>query len=108
MRFKSCLLFFCGFFLPVLSHADWRDPTRPGNQSFSPSPIKRGEAAVNLSAIWFSQKGKRATINGKTLHQGQKLADNIRLLKITPHYVVIDDAGITKKLSLIPPLSDPR
>jgi len=105
---KSYFLLFSLLIFPILNQAAWRDPTRPGNQSFSSHQVKAGATALNLSAIWISQYNKRATINGKTVQQGQKLAHNMTVLKINSHYVLIDHAGTTKKLSLIPALSDKR
>lgn len=101
MLSKSSFVTF-SLMLPLLGQAEWRDPTRPGNLSPSDIQVKTSQAPLKLSATWISQTNKRATINGKTVQQGQKLDHNITVLKIAPHYVLINDAGITKKLLLVP------
>jgi len=88
--------------------AELRDPTLPGNlppAQFAELPS--GEAALNLTGIWISDTARRATINGDTVTAGQTLADGSRLLKIRPHYVLVRQNGVDKKLYLVPSVKKP-
>ncbi len=81
--------------------AQFRDPTKPINTpTTGHSPATQSQGIV-LSAIWLSYRSKRATLNGKTLKQGESFND-ITLLKVKQNSVLIKYLGLVKRLYLIP------
>ena len=81
--------------------AQFRDPTQPAHINVVNTTAQTHHEGVSLSAIWYSEHSKRATLNGKTLKQGQSFND-ITLLKIKQNAVVINYQGLIKTLYLIP------
>lgn len=86
------------------SAAETRDPTMPGNlppitgiADGIDSPIQ-----MNVTAIRISADSRIAIINGATVKRGEQLGDDVRILKIMPHYVLVDYHGDRKKLYLVP------
>lgn len=91
------------FFL--LSHnsaqAKFRDPTRPLNISTPEQSSSQQKQGPMLSAIWHTDTSKHATINGKTLNQGETF-NNLTLLKVRENSVLIKHHDLIKTLYLIP------
>lgn len=96
------LLMTLALLTPLISNAEIRDPTQPGNlpqhQLIDP---QSGDTPLILTAIWISNEARRATINGLTLKTGQNLDDGTRILKIHPRYVLVRQHGVNKKLYLV-------
>lgn len=88
----------------ALSHADFKDPTKP-NYAPSASVIKEDAATAAdepvLSAIWITSTTKRATINGVTAKQGQTILNNVKIIKITRNTVLLNHNGSIKTLRLL-------
>jgi hypothetical protein len=88
--------------------AELRDPTLPGNlphaEVFS---LASGETIFNLSSIWIAGNNRHAVINGISVSPGQTLPDGSRVLKILPHYVLVNQKGGNKKIYLVPSVKNP-
>jgi len=91
----------CFLMLSQAAAAQFRDPTKPVNTPTAEhSPTIQNQGIV-LSAIWLSHLSKRATLNGKTLKQGESF-NGITLLKVKKNSVLIKHQGLVKSLYLIP------
>jgi len=91
----------CFLILSQAAVAQFRDPTKPvTTPTTEHSPTIQNQGIV-LSAIWLSHRSKRATLNGKTLKQGESFND-ITLLKVKKNSVLIKHQGLVKSLYLIP------
>ncbi len=107
--FKQYPFFLAILLIPIGAIADLHDPTLPGNlppvQSIALE--NNGEAKLNLTAIWISNKARRAIINGTTVTAGQALTGGTHILKIHLHYVLIRQNGRNKQLYLVPFVKHP-
>jgi len=92
----------CFLILSQAAVAQFRDPTRPADlpTAAEHSPTLQNQGTV-LSAIWLSKFSKRATLNGKTLKQGESFND-FTLLKVKQNSVLIKHQELIKTLYLIP------
>lgn len=81
--------------------AQFRDPTKPVNMPTAEHSPTIQDQGIVLSAIWISSMAKRATLNGKTLKQGESFND-ITLLKVNQNSVLVKHQGLVKSLYLIP------
>lgn len=89
------------------ANAEYRDPTRPGNLPVSQAASTTQQSAdttLDLTAILISDSSKHAIINGITVKVGQHLNNDTRILNIQPHFVLIRQRGVIKKLYLVPSL----
>lgn len=97
--------------LPVLGRADFQDPTKPDYPPPSTSHSDSGSTETagkwELSAIWITRKGKRATLNGMNVRQGQTLPNKVKIIKITKNTVSLQYNGNIKTLQLLPPYKKP-
>ncbi|MDD2760256.1 MAG: hypothetical protein PHH11_08165 [Methylomonas sp.] len=101
--FKAYILLIAGGCLPLAAAAELRDPTQPGHMAVQQASGETvPEAGLNLTAIWISDSGRRATINGNTVSAGQTLPDGSRVLKIRQSHVWIRQNGVSKKIHLVP------
>lgn len=104
-KFASLVI---GLLINSAVHADWRDPTTPGN--VSPTPQTAGvtpSVTFDLTEILITDTTKRAIINGVTFKTGDYLSDDARLIKIRPGHVLIKQQDSIKKLSLVPSVKKP-
>lgn len=92
--------------LPSLSGAEARDPTMPGNlpPMTGLTPGFEAPMQLNVTAIRIGDSSRIAIINGSTVKTGEWLNDDIRILKIMPHYVVVNYHGDRKKFYLVSPI----
>jgi hypothetical protein len=100
--FKKLLSIFLLTVISIQSHAEFRDPTRPAY------PVNKIEAMTTdiekepqLSAIWILQRSRWATLNGIQAKQGQIIAGNIKIIKISKNAVTINQNGTVKTLQLL-------
>ncbi len=102
--FERYLLFFALLFLSAVARAELRDPTKPGNLPAVQQAAggDTAEAGLHLTAIWISETGRRAVINGNTVRVGQLLPDGSRVLKIRQNDVLIRRNGDLIKVHLVP------
>jgi len=93
---------------PFAAGAEPRDPTLPGYlRPAEIAALPNNETALNLNAILITDTGKRAIINGLIVSSGQTLADGSRIVKINPHYVLVRQNSVYKKLLLVPSVKKP-
>jgi hypothetical protein len=99
---KKLLSLFLLTVIPLQSHAEFRDPTRPAY------PVNTIEALTTtiekepqLSAIWMLQRSRWATVNGIQAKQGQTISGNIKIIKISKNAVTINQNGTSKTLQLL-------
>lgn len=92
--------------VPLLSWAEPRDPTMPGNLPLLGGTDSELQSPLQLSvtAIRIADDSRIAIINGQTVKPGERINDDIRILKIMPHYVLVNDHGDRKKFYLVPPI----
>ncbi len=91
---------------PLLSYvgdslAELSDPTQPAFYIQESDSIGTLTENLKLSAVWISRLSRRATINGITAKQGETILSNVRILKIDPDAVSIEQNGNIKKLKLL-------
>lgn len=90
---------------PIISTAELRDPTKPGYPIDAESNATvMDDDDLRLSAIWISGTSRRATINGVTVRQGERLFNSIDIIEIRREAVLINQQGIQKQLFLFRPL----
>jgi hypothetical protein len=94
--------------LACLAAAELRDPTLPAGTPKTGTVIQPNTVAdLKLNSIFISGAVKRAIINGVSVATGNTLADGSKVLKISPRFVVVKQAGVTKKLFLVPSVKKP-
>lgn len=90
--------------LAQMSAAETRDPTMPANLPPTPGSAAGIDTPIqlDLTAIRIADDSRIAIVNGMTVKAGDHFSDDIRILKIMPHYIVVDYHGDRKKLYLVP------
>ncbi|MDF1583252.1 MAG: hypothetical protein RQ733_12920 [Methyloprofundus sp.] len=91
----------CLLMLSQVAIAQFRDPTKPANMPTAEHASTIEIQGIVLSATWLSPLAKHATLNGKTLKQGESFND-LTLLKVNRNSVLIKHQGLIKTLYLIP------
>ena len=75
------------------------DPTRPAHFRGEKVAIRKGNADIKLSSIIVSKERRFATINGKTVQEGDKI-NNFEVIAIKRGYVVLSGDDDTFKVHL--------
>lgn len=106
MAFNKFLLILLAVATPLITQAEFRDPTRPDYplpaQTTATKATAIPDTRLVLSAIWISSKSRRATINGISAKVGQTILDgSVKVLKITRNTVTIQQNGTHKTLQLL-------
>jgi len=101
LDYKTVFLFFSILLNTANSTAELRDPTKPTyfNSALQTEPNQPD--SLNLSSIWVSGHSKRATINGIVAKQGDVILSDVKVLRIYKNTVIIEQNGISKKLSIL-------
>jgi hypothetical protein len=103
--------FICAFCLLIptgAALAEGRDPTLPANLPTDPTTSATlSDASLQLTAIFITDTGNRAIINGVTLKPGQSLDDDTRLLHVLPGRVIVRQRDAIKTLVLVPSVKMP-
>lgn len=90
--------------VPV-ARAELRDPTLPPPApTLDASTQEIIEKAPTLMAVWSGSGGKRAMIDGITVKAGQTVLDDIKVLKINTHSVIVRWQGKSQTLYIAPPI----
>jgi hypothetical protein len=95
-----CILLFL-FACPVLAQQNMADPTRP-HETKKSSVMKTdeqnpsGDGQLKVTAIFVSEQGQHAIINGKNYSAGQTVLGN-KVVSIEQHRVVLSGADGRKE-----------
>lgn len=99
--FKKLLSIFVLSVVSLPVHAELKDPTRPAYPATIEATVDTVTVEPQLSAIWMSKKSRWATINGIQAKQGQTIAGNIKIIKVSKNAVTIDQNGTVRTLQLL-------
>lgn len=82
-------------------YAELIDPTKPAYYSTNKETVYTQTDTLKVSSIWISSNAKRATINGVTAKQGETIFTDLKIIKILPSSVLVEQNGIRRKLYLL-------
>lgn len=104
------IVFMLAVLYTSLTQGEWRDPTMPPPNSFSEpntGTIIEQTPLPKVTAIWNHGRRRYALIDGTTVKTGDTLANELTILKINAHSVIVRYQDAKQTLSLIPALKKP-